>query len=92
MKLTFKTLSVFALAFFFLTNCVNTDSKDPEAEKEETEKEAPARVAAPQPSPSSTIEQVVGLTDVTLEYSRPGMRGRKIFGDLVPFGTVWRTG
>ncbi|WP_081211549.1 DUF2911 domain-containing protein [Salegentibacter sediminis] len=51
-----------------------------------------AQVQAPQPSPFTKIEQKVGLTDVTLEYSRPGMRDRDIFGDLVPFGEVWRTG
>ncbi|CAA0251617.1 conserved exported hypothetical protein [Tenacibaculum maritimum] len=51
-----------------------------------------AQVKTPQPSPSSKIEQKVGLTDVTLEYSRPGMRGRAIFGNLVPFGKTWRTG
>ncbi|GAA4324510.1 DUF2911 domain-containing protein [Pontixanthobacter gangjinensis] len=51
-----------------------------------------AQIEAPQPSPSAKIEQKVGLTDVTVEYSRPGMRGRTIFGDLVPYGKVWRTG
>ncbi|WP_299161814.1 DUF2911 domain-containing protein [uncultured Tenacibaculum sp.] len=51
-----------------------------------------AQVKTPAPSPSSKLEQQVGLTDVTLEYSRPGMRGRTIFGDLVPYGKVWRTG
>ncbi|MCF6295607.1 MAG: DUF2911 domain-containing protein [Flavobacteriaceae bacterium] len=51
-----------------------------------------AQITTPQPSPFSKIEQKVGLTDVTLEYSRPSMRGRVIFGDLVPFGKVWRTG
>ncbi len=51
-----------------------------------------AQVMAPQPSPTGKIEQKVGLTDVTIEYSRPGMRGRTIFGDLVPYGEVWRTG
>lgn len=53
---------------------------------------ADAQITTPQPSPFSKIEQKVGLTDVTLEFSRPGMRGRTIFGDLVPFGKVWRTG
>lgn len=53
---------------------------------------AHAQVQAPQPSPFTKIEQKVGLTDVTLEYSRPGMRDREIFGDLVPYGKVWRTG
>ncbi len=53
---------------------------------------AQAQVQAPQPSPFTKIEQKVGLTDVALEYSRPGMRDREIFGDLVPYGEVWRTG
>lgn len=51
-----------------------------------------AQVETPQPSPFSKVEQVVGLTDVTIEYSRPGVKGRTIFGDLVPFGKIWRTG
>lgn len=51
-----------------------------------------AQIETPQPSPLQKIEQKVGLTDISLEYSRPGMRGRTIFGDLVPFGEVWRTG
>ncbi|WP_111708339.1 DUF2911 domain-containing protein [Lutibacter citreus] len=51
-----------------------------------------AQIKTPQPSPLSKVEQVVGLTDVTLEYSRPAARGRVIFGDLVPFGKTWRTG
>ncbi|WP_456377985.1 DUF2911 domain-containing protein [Lutibacter sp.] len=51
-----------------------------------------AQIKTPQPSPASKLEQVVGLTDVTLEYSRPAMRGRTIFGGLVPYGKVWRTG
>jgi hypothetical protein len=50
-----------------------------------------AQIETPQPSPLTKIEQKVGLTDVTLEYSRPGMRGRTIFGDLVPYGKMWRT-
>ena len=51
-----------------------------------------AQIKTPQPSPSAKMEQVVGLTNVTLEYSRPAMRGRTIFGDLVPYDQVWRTG
>ncbi|MDY0781547.1 DUF2911 domain-containing protein [Tenacibaculum sp. IB213877] len=51
-----------------------------------------AQVKAPQSSPFSKVEQKVGLTDVTVEYSRPSAKGRTIFGDLVPFGKVWRTG
>ncbi|MEP5253746.1 MAG: DUF2911 domain-containing protein [Winogradskyella arenosi] len=51
-----------------------------------------AQIETPQPSPFSKVEQKVGLTDVTLEYSRPSMNGRTIFGDLVPYGDVWRAG
>ncbi|MAP53459.1 DUF2911 domain-containing protein [Altibacter sp.] len=51
-----------------------------------------AQIQTPAPSPFQKIEQKVGLTDVTLEYSRPSMRGRTIFGDLVPYDKVWRTG
>ena len=51
-----------------------------------------AQVKTPQPSPMATVKQVVGLTDVEVTYSRPGMKGRTIFGDLVPFGKMWRTG
>ena len=51
-----------------------------------------AQIKTPAPSPSSKLEQTVGLSNVTVEYARPGMRGRAIFGDLVPYGKVWRTG
>lgn len=46
----------------------------------------------PQPSPKAMVMQRVGLTDVTIEYSRPGVKEREIFGDLLPFGELWRTG
>ncbi len=49
-------------------------------------------LTTPQPSPTQTIKQNFGLSSIELSYSRPGMKGRKIFGDLVPFGKVWRTG
>lgn len=50
------------------------------------------QLQVPQPSPASKIKQTVGLTEVTVKYSRPSMRGRTIFGDLVPFDKIWRTG
>lgn len=46
----------------------------------------------PQPSPKAKVEQRIGLTDVTVEYSRPSVKGRKVFGELVPNDVVWRTG
>ncbi|WP_425658910.1 DUF2911 domain-containing protein [Tenacibaculum ascidiaceicola] len=51
-----------------------------------------AQLKTPAPSPAAKLEQTVGLTDVSVEYSRPSMKGRTIFGDLVPYGKVWRTG
>jgi hypothetical protein len=47
---------------------------------------------APQASPASKMEQRVGLTDLTITYSRPGKKGREIFGDVVPYDQIWRTG
>lgn len=51
-----------------------------------------AQFETPQPSPKATLTQRVGLTDVTLSYSRPSVKGRVIWGDLVPFDKPWRTG
>lgn len=51
-----------------------------------------AQVQTPAPSPFQKIDQKVGLTDVSLEYSRPSMKGRTIYGGLVPYDQVWRTG
>ena len=51
-----------------------------------------AQLNTPQPSPSAELEQQVGLTDVIIKYSRPSMKGRTIFGDLVPMNALWRTG
>jgi len=65
------------LLSLFIVACTNTIS---------------AQIETPQPSPLGKIEQKVGLTDVSIEYSRPGVKGRTIFGDLVPYGKMWRTG
>ena len=51
-----------------------------------------AQVKTPQPSPKATFEQVVGLTNIDVSYSRPSAKGRVVFGDLVPYGKLWRTG
>jgi len=51
-----------------------------------------SQITVPSASPTQTIHQDFGLATIDLSYSRPGMKGRKIFGDLVPFGKVWRTG
>ncbi|OAI41946.1 hypothetical protein AYO41_01360 [Verrucomicrobia bacterium SCGC AG-212-E04] len=46
----------------------------------------------PAPSPKATLKARAGLTDIEIEYSRPGVKGREIFGSVVPWGQVWRTG
>ena len=53
-----------------------------------------AQINTPAASPSSKVEQTVGLTKVTVEYSRPSVKGRTIFAadGLVPYGEAWRTG
>ena len=51
-----------------------------------------AQVRTPQPSPMAKISQVVGMTDFTIEYSRPSKRGRAIVGNLIRFEELWRTG
>ncbi|WP_348822297.1 DUF2911 domain-containing protein [Flavobacterium aestuarii] len=53
---------------------------------------AEAQLKTPQASPKATVFQTVGLTDVEIVYSRPAARGRAVFGNLVPFGKIWRTG
>ncbi|CAH0996488.1 hypothetical protein EMA8858_02620 [Emticicia aquatica] len=51
-----------------------------------------AQINTPAASPSTTLTQSLGLTKITIDYSRPSVKGRKIFGDLVPYGKIWRTG
>lgn len=51
-----------------------------------------SQIKTPQPSPAASMNQMVGLTEIEVEYSRPSMRGREIFGNLVPYGKIWRTG
>jgi tetratricopeptide (TPR) repeat protein len=75
--LPIRLTSIIILAFAF------TALRAGAAEKE---------IQFPAPSQYATLTQRVGLTDVSVDYSRPDMRGREIFGGLVPFDKVWRTG
>ncbi|HTQ28772.1 MAG TPA: DUF2911 domain-containing protein [Puia sp.] len=50
------------------------------------------QLRTPAPSPPQYVKQDFGLSNIELSYSRPSVKGRQIFGDLVPFGKVWRTG
>jgi len=51
-----------------------------------------AQIKTPAPSPYSEVKQTVGITEFTIKYSRPGVKDRAIYGGLVPYGEVWRTG
>ena len=86
--ITKTTLIALIISISLLSSCDNVSSSI-EIEKKPTTK---LKITTPQPSPKATLEQRVGLTDISIEYSRPGVRGRTIFGDLVPFGKTWRTG
>ena len=46
----------------------------------------------PQPSPAASVSQTVGMTEITISYHRPAVNKRKIWGELVPYGEVWRAG
>ncbi len=46
----------------------------------------------PRPSPSASVSQTIGYTAITINYCRPGVKGRKILGDIVPYNKIWRTG
>src|SRR5262245_56164813 len=50
------------------------------------------KIEFPQPSSAASVKERVGVTDVSVEYSRPNVRERKIFGGLVPYNQIWRTG
>lgn len=53
---------------------------------------ATAQLRLPQPSPAASVSQTVGTTDIAVKYSRPSVKGREVFGKLLPFDKVWRTG
>lgn len=46
------------------------------------------QIRTPRPSPDATVTQIVGVTEVSVDYSSPGVKGRKIWGGLVPYGEV----
>lgn len=74
---------IFACALFFLAGALALDRPAVAQERAST---------LPRTSPNAVISQTVGVSDVTLRYGRPGVREREVFGDLVPYGEVWRTG
>src|SRR6266571_3687755 len=53
---------------------------------------AQAVIETPAPSPKARVEQRVGITDLSIDYSSPGVKGRKIWGEVVPYDKIWRAG
>src|ERR1051325_11820759 len=53
---------------------------------------AQSATGLPAPSPKARVEQRVGITDLSIDYSSPGVKGRKIWGEVVPYDKVWRAG
>jgi tetratricopeptide (TPR) repeat protein len=51
-----------------------------------------AQLNIPEPSPSASFSQTLGFTKIKVEYARPGAKGREVFGKLIPYGEIWRTG
>ncbi len=70
-------LKKFLFVVLFATSIYNTEAQS---------------IGVPAPSPLQTVKQNFGTSDVSLEYSRPSAKGRKVYGDVVSFGTIWRTG
>jgi hypothetical protein len=54
--------------------------------------QAQPELKTPAPSPSTTVKQAFALSEITLDYSRPSAKGRVVYGELVPYGKIWRTG
>ena len=89
-KSILKTVRIVAFTVAIsLTSCNNSTTTET---VKETKPVVELKITTPQPSPLGMVSQRVGLTDVAIEYSRPGVKGRTIFGDLVAFGKTWRTG
>jgi len=89
-KSIFKILSIASLILTIsLTSC---NKKNKIVIETETKPATDLKITTPQPSPLGKISQRVGLTDIDIAYSRPGVKGRTIFGELVAFGKIWRTG
>ncbi|NCP45216.1 MAG: DUF2911 domain-containing protein, partial [Flavobacteriales bacterium] len=51
-----------------------------------------AQVEMPVPSPAASVSQVIGVTKISVDYSAPAVRDREIWGKLIPYGEMWRTG
>lgn len=83
MKRTFQSMAIpraiptAALALALLLGAARAQAQQPDL---------------PRPSPTAMVGQKVGLTDIRVEYSSPGVKDRTVWGELVPYGELWRTG
>ncbi|NWF50010.1 MAG: DUF2911 domain-containing protein [Ignavibacteriaceae bacterium] len=73
-----KLFSIFISLLFFLFTSLDINSQP--------------QLTTPDASQKASISQQIGLTDITINYHRPGVKGRSVWGDLVPLGEVWRAG
>lgn len=74
-----KNVKLIFPALFFFIACVFSG-------------QAVAQLQSPAASPAASVSQVVGFTKITIDYSSPAVKGRKVWGELVPYGASWRAG
>jgi len=84
-----KILSL--IGIFFLSASIAVSAQQMKKNNQKESKE-PGWNKEVRVSPKASIEETIGLTDITISYSRPGVKGRKIWGGLVPYDKVWRAG
>lgn len=81
------------ISLFFLSACSSSDkSQEEQKPQEQTNNPPPADEKASRPSPPKAFEDSIGGAYVRVDYSSPGVKGRKVWGELVKYGEVWRTG
>jgi len=87
-----RSLCLVLPALVLACGCQSTGNRTHQPGPAPTNSAPATRINFPAPSPACTLKQRVGLTDIEVVYSRPGMKGRTIFGGLVPYDKLWRTG
>jgi hypothetical protein len=100
MKQKISTVKMLALALagafmMSISSCGSGDQGAKEAQEQETSSETTTEMPedkSKRPSPPATVTATIGSANIEIEYSRPSAKGRIIWGDVVPYGQVWRTG
>lgn len=85
---------IFLIGLFFLSACSEqkTEKQEKQVPKAQTDSPPPSDEKASGPSPPKTFEDSIGGAYVRIDYSSPGVKGRKVWGELVKYDEVWRTG